>query len=93
VLLHSDFHLGNLVMTAPLGRLAGVWDFSCVATGHPSLDFRYLTSHRELAARVASAYAARTGREIDLGLAAAALTLEDVSDALEEGRDPAPYLR
>jgi aminoglycoside phosphotransferase (APT) family kinase protein len=94
VLLHDDFHLGNLVLDADLGRLAGVWDFSCVSVGDPSLDFRYLVGDSaELAARIASAYAARTGREIDLGLAAMALTLEDVSDALEEHRDPAPYLR
>ncbi|QGN35075.1 phosphotransferase [Microlunatus sp. Gsoil 973] len=93
VLLHNDFHLGNLVLDAPLGRLAGVWDFSCVATGDPSVEFRYLVGDsRELAARIASAYAARTGREIDLGLAAAVLKLEEVSDALEEGRDPVPYL-
>lgn len=93
VLLHNDFHAGNLVLDAPLGRLAGVWDFSCVSTGDPSLDFRYLCSHPELATRTASAYAARTGLEIDLGLASSALTLEGVSDALEEGRDPAPHLR
>ena len=92
VLLHNDFHLGNLVLDAPLGRLAGVWDFSCVATGEPAPDVRYLSGDRDLAARIASGYAARTVREIDLGLAAAALTLEEVSDALEEGRDPAPYL-
>jgi aminoglycoside phosphotransferase (APT) family kinase protein len=93
VLLHNDFHLGNLVLDAPLGRLTGVWDFSCVATGDPSIDFRYLVGDSmELAARIASGYAARTGREIDLGLASAALVLEEVSDALEEGRDPAPYL-
>lgn len=93
VLLHDDFHLGNLVLDAPLGKLSGVWDFSCVCTGDPSFDFRYLLGDsRELAARTASAYAARTGREVDLGLAAAAQVLEDVSDALEEGRDPAPYL-
>ncbi len=93
VLLHNDFHLGNLVLDGPLGRLSGVWDFSCVATGDPSLDFRYLCSHPELAARTASGYAARTGTEVDLGLAADALTLEGVSDALEEGRDPVPHLR
>jgi len=93
VLLHDDFHLGNLVVDAPLGTLSGVWDFSCVCIGDPSFEFRYLVGEsRELAARIASAYAARTGREIDLGLAASALVLEEVSDALEEGRDPAPYL-
>jgi aminoglycoside phosphotransferase (APT) family kinase protein len=93
VLLHNDFHLFNLVLESELGALAGVWDFSCVAVGDPSLDFRYLVSDSaELAARIASAYAARTGREIDLGLATAAWRLEMISDALEEGRDPAPYL-
>jgi len=84
VLLHDDFHLGNLVVDGPLGQLCGVWDFSCVCTGDPSYEFRYLLGDsREFAARVASAYAARTGREIDLGIAAAALVLEQVSDALE----------
>lgn len=64
-----------------------------MSTGDPSFDFRYLLGDsRELAARTASAYAARTGREIDLGLAAAAQVMEAVCDALEEGRDPAPYL-
>ena len=93
VLLHDDFHLGNLVVDAPLGRLSGVWDFSCVCIGDPSYEFRYLLGDSgEFAARVASAYAARTGREVDLGIAAAAKVLEQVSDALEEGRDPAPYL-
>lgn len=92
VLLHNDFHIGNLVLDGPVGRLAGVWDFSCVAIGNPSLDFRYLVEDPELGARIASAYAARTGLEIDLGLAADALRLEQVSDALEEHRDPAPYL-
>ena len=92
VLLHNDFHVGNLVLDEPLGKLTGVWDFSCVAIGNPSLEFRYLAEDSELAARIASAYAARTGREIDLGLAVAALRLEQVSDALVENRDPAPYL-
>lgn len=64
-----------------------------MSTRDPSFDFRYLLGDsRELAARTASAYAARTGREIDLGLAAAAQVMEAVCDALEEGRDPAPYL-
>ena len=93
VLLHDDFHLGNLVLDSELGDLAGVWDFSCVAVGDLSIDFRYLVGDSwDLATRIASAYAARTGREVDLGLAATALQLEEVSDALEEGRDPAPYL-
>lgn len=93
VLLHNDFHLGNLVVDGSLGQLCGVWDFSCVCTGDPSYEFRYLLGDsREFAARVASAYAARTGREVDLGIAAAAQVLEAVSDALEEGRDPSPYL-
>lgn len=93
VLLHDDLHPGNFVLDAPVGRLAGVWDFSCVSVGDPSQDFRYLVGDSmDLAERIASAYAARTGREIDLGLAAVSLRLEEVSDALEEGRDPAPYL-
>ena len=68
-----------------------MWDCSCVATGDPSLDFRYLIGDSpDLAQRVASAYAARTGVEIDLGLALLTRQLEDVGDALEEGRDPGP---
>lgn len=93
VLLHDDLHPGNFVLDAPLGRLSGVWDFSCVSIGDPSQDFRYLVGDSmDLAERVASAYAARTGREIDLGLALVSARLEDISDALEEGRDPTPYL-
>lgn len=93
VLLHDDFHPGNFVLDQPLGRLAGVWDFSCVSVGDPSLEFRYLVGESMfLAQRVASFYAARTGVEIDLGLAGLALQIEDVSDAIEEGRDPAPAL-
>ena len=93
VLLHNDFHPGNLVLDRPLGVLSGVWDFSCVSIGDPSLDFRYLVGDSlDLAQRVASAYAASTGREIDLGLARLSRQLEDIGDALEEGRDPGPYL-
>ncbi|SDS98486.1 phosphotransferase [Microlunatus soli] len=93
VLLHDDLHPGNFVLDAPVGRLSGVWDFSCVSVGDPSQDFRYLVGDSmDLAERIASAYAARTGREIDLGLASVSLQLEEISDALEEGRDPTPYL-
>lgn len=93
VLLHDDFHPGNFVLDRPLGRLGGVWDFSCVSVGDPSLEFRYLVGDSMmLAQQVASFYAARTGFEIDLGLAALALQIEDVCDAIEEGRDPVPAL-
>ena len=42
VVLHGDFHLGNMVLAEPCGPVTGLWDFSCVATGAPSWDLHYL---------------------------------------------------
>ncbi|HZC26148.1 MAG TPA: aminoglycoside phosphotransferase family protein, partial [Actinopolymorphaceae bacterium] len=41
VVLHNDFNSSNLVFSGPVGRLTGVWDFSCVEVGEPALDLRY----------------------------------------------------
>ena len=40
VVLHNDFHLGNMVLDAPVGEMTGIWDFSCVALGEPTCDLR-----------------------------------------------------
>ncbi|ONI67566.1 hypothetical protein BWI15_31150 [Kribbella sp. ALI-6-A] len=42
VVLHGDFHLGNMVLAAPCGEVTGLWDFSCVATGALSWDLHFL---------------------------------------------------
>jgi aminoglycoside phosphotransferase (APT) family kinase protein len=87
VLLHNDFHVLNMVFDAPAGPLAAVWDFSCVAVGPPSYDLRYLDrGPRDLMARVADQYTARTGRPIDVTAAALARRMEDVDDAVTTGR-------
>jgi aminoglycoside phosphotransferase (APT) family kinase protein len=87
VLLHNDFHLLNMVFRAPVGGLAGVWDFSCVAVGAPTFDLRYFDrAPHDLLVRLADAYEARTGRVIDLPAAILARRVEDVHDALVTGR-------
>lgn len=43
VLLHGDFHLGNMVLDGTCGAVTGLWDFSCVATGAFAWDLHYLT--------------------------------------------------
>jgi hypothetical protein len=42
VVLHGDFHLGNMMLAAPCGEVTGLWDFSCVATGALSWDLHFL---------------------------------------------------
>jgi aminoglycoside phosphotransferase (APT) family kinase protein len=87
VLLHNDFHLDNMVFDGPAGRLAAVWDFSCVAVGSPTFDLRYFDrGPRDLMARLAAEYTACTGREIDLAAAALARRIEDIDDAITTGR-------
>lgn len=87
VLLHGDFHFGNVVFASPTGPVTGAWDFSCVAAGDPAADFRYLTADSvELTQEVATAYGQLTGREVDLTAATVCRELEDLSDAIAEGR-------
>lgn len=87
VLLHGDFHFGNMVFSQPTGPLTGMWDFTCVELGNPTADLRYLTGDSlDLAAEVASAYTALTGRPVDCGAARLLLALEDVADAIAEHR-------
>jgi aminoglycoside phosphotransferase (APT) family kinase protein len=88
VVLHNDFHVGNMTFTAPLGRLKAVWDFSGVELGDASYDLRYLfESSVDLTHRVAQRYERLTGIRLDLEGAAVAGHFEAVSDALVEGRD------
>lgn len=93
VLLHNDFHLDNLVLRRPGGPIGGLWDFSCVALGEPTFDLRYLAGgSADLLNRVASHYAQLTEVQLDPDAARVAIRLEDLSDAIEEGRPVEPIL-
>lgn len=86
VVLHNDFHLGNMVLDAPVGEVTGVWDFTCVALGEPTADLRYLMDGPDdLPHRVAAAYERISGRRVDLRAAVLALRIEQVCDRLELG--------
>jgi aminoglycoside phosphotransferase (APT) family kinase protein len=88
VVLHNDFHTGNLVLAEPLGELTAVWDFSCVQKGRPSFDFRYFAGDSgDLADRMARNYERITGRRIDLAAAVVANQAEQVLDALTTGQE------
>nr|WP_238362395.1 phosphotransferase [Actinopolymorpha pittospori] len=84
VVLHDDFHFGNVVLDGPVGYLVGVWDFSCVRMGDPSEDLRYLAGGPvDLLDRVAHAYEQLSGRHVDTRVATMAHRHEVVSDALD----------
>jgi aminoglycoside phosphotransferase (APT) family kinase protein len=92
VLLHNDVHPLNMVFDGA-GELTGVWDFSCVQVGPPSLDLRYLARvpsdappelRRDLMQRVADQYG-RTGITLDVDGARAAMALEDLVEAIDAG--------
>lgn len=92
-LLHGDFHPGNMVFDAPTGLLSGLWDFSCVERGDPAGDLRYLVEDSEmLTNELVDAYQAITGREVELESARLIRVLEQISDAIEEGRPVEPVL-
>jgi aminoglycoside phosphotransferase (APT) family kinase protein len=83
VSLHNDFHDGNMVFTAAVGRLTEIWDWSCVAVGPASFDLRYFDGlPRDLFERLGAAYEERAGRRIDLRAATVANRMENVYDAL-----------
>lgn len=93
VLLHGDFHPGNMVFGSCTGPLSGLWDFTCVALGDPAEDWRYLIRDSpELAAEIAQHYTVLTGRPVDLGVARLIGRVEDVSDAVAEGRPVAEWV-
>ncbi|HVX44010.1 MAG TPA: aminoglycoside phosphotransferase family protein [Mycobacteriales bacterium] len=87
VLLHNDFHFGNLVLSEPVGEVVGVWDFSCVQLGVPSFDFRYFADQVDLVGRMARAYEKLTGIAIDLRAATIADRMERLGDAIETRDD------
>lgn len=88
VVLHNDFHLGNMVLDAPVGEMTGIWDFSCVALGEPTSDLRYLVGRpADLLPRVASEYERLSGRRVDLRAAVLANRIEEVADQLEMGTE------
>ncbi len=93
VLLHNDFHLDNLVLSRAGGPIGGLWDFSCVALGEPTFDLRYLAGDSaDLLNQVAAHYARLTEVQLDPDAAWVAIRLEDLSDAIEEGRPVDPVL-
>lgn len=82
VLLHGDFHFGNMVFGGLTGPVIGIWDFTCVEFGDPAADLRYLAGDSSiLAEEVAGAYTALTGRPVDIWAARMMLALEDITDA------------
>jgi aminoglycoside phosphotransferase (APT) family kinase protein len=84
VVLHNDFHFWNIVLSAPVGKVTGVWDFSSVAMGDPSDDLRYIPNDScDLMHRLARHYQRRTGTKIDMRAATLANRIEVVFDAIE----------
>jgi aminoglycoside phosphotransferase (APT) family kinase protein len=87
VLLHGDFHFGNMVFSDRVGPVTGIWDFSCTELGDPSVDLRYVAGDSTiLAEEIGTAYAAITGRPLDVSSARLMSALEAVSDAVAEQR-------
>jgi Phosphotransferase enzyme family len=87
VVLHNDLHFHNMVLSAPVGEVTGVWDFSSVAMGDPSDDLRCIPAGScDLMHRVARGYELRTGDRIDLRAAILANRIEVIFDAVEDDR-------
>jgi aminoglycoside phosphotransferase (APT) family kinase protein len=87
VVLHNDFHFQNLVLAEPVGEVLGVWDFSCVSTGDPSDDLRYISAiSTDLLQRIARHYEKLTGFRINTRAATLAGRIEVVFDAIELGQ-------
>lgn len=87
VLLHNDFHPGNMLFAEPVGELSGVWDFSCLQLGPPTFDLRYLDSApSDLLERVAGQYQMLTTRPVDVRAAVVANRMENLFDVLETRR-------
>lgn len=84
VVLHNDFHTDNMVLASPAGQVTGVWDFSCVELGPPSMDLRYFEDGPpDLLRRLAEQYGRVSGNSVDVRAAVLANRIEAVSDALE----------
>jgi aminoglycoside phosphotransferase (APT) family kinase protein len=87
VLLHNDFHPGNLVLAEPVGELSGVWDFACVKLGPPAFDFRYFdNAPPDLLERMAGHYQMLTTRPIDVEAVVVANRIEDLFDTVQSRR-------
>jgi aminoglycoside phosphotransferase (APT) family kinase protein len=87
VLLHNDFHPGNMVFAEPVGEMTGIWDFSCVQIGAPTFDFRYFDgAPRDLLERMAGHYQMLTQRQIHVRAAVVANRMENLFDVLETRR-------
>jgi aminoglycoside phosphotransferase (APT) family kinase protein len=84
VLLHNDFHFGNLVFAEPIGLLTGVWGFAGAQLGPPAFDLRYLDdAPGDLLERTAGHYQMLTTRPIDLEAVQVANRIEDLYDVLQ----------
>jgi aminoglycoside phosphotransferase (APT) family kinase protein len=93
VVTHNDFDFSNLVLDGPVGRVAGVWDFSCVQLGSRSSDLRYLAGRSaDLVARVGAHYESLCGKPIDLRAAVLADRIERIDDSLDAGPDALEHL-
>jgi hypothetical protein len=67
--------------------------FSCVERGDPAGDLRYIVGDSEvLTNEIVDAYQGITGLAIELESARLIRVLEQISDAIEEGRPVEPVL-
>lgn len=100
VAMHNDFHFDNLVLDAPLGRVVGVWDFSCVSTGSPEWDLRYFEAdlaspwetpvhargqHHDLLRRVSREYETLRGLDVNVRASVVANRVEALCDLWVDG--------
>jgi len=84
VVMHNDFDFSNMVLDGPIGRVAGVWDFSCVQLGPRSADLRYLAGRSgDLVARVGAHYERLSGKPIDVRAAVLSDRIERIGDSLD----------
>jgi len=85
VVTHNDFDFSNMVLAGPVGRLTGVWDFSCVQLGPRSADLRYLAGRSpDLMARVGAHYERLCWKPIDVRAAVRADRVERIGDSLDD---------
>ncbi|MCY7286769.1 MAG: aminoglycoside phosphotransferase family protein [Cryobacterium sp.] len=104
VAMHNDFHFGNLVLDGPLGRVIGLWDFSCAAFGVAAWDLRYFEGdlaspwevpvhapgeHLDLLHRVVRSYGELRGTSIDARACVVANRVEALFDLSVTGAEDA----
>lgn len=67
MLLHTDFHGGNLAYDANTQEVIGVFDFSDIAIGNYAIEFDKLFSiHHDMAVRTLKAYALLNSCEVSI---------------------------